>query len=170
MDMTGFTAYFLPWTYVILVPAAIVLLEPEDIPGWDTVRFFISSGLFLCGFSVCVMAALEMRKHNAKKKINNFPGILHTRLRPGKCLVKSGVYSYLRNPEILGILLMFSGESLYFLSIALCTYSIFAGVLLVFCTIHVEEKRLKELFGREFEEYREKVPMLIPLMRPPKNL
>ncbi len=85
---------------------------------------------------------------------------------PPKHLVIAGPYRYMRNPMILGVVLILLAETLLFWSLIL-----FLWTLLFFLTNHVslpfiEEKRLHKRFGTEYQQYVENVPRWIPRLTP----
>lgn len=74
-------------------------------------------------------------------------------------LVTSGPYAYTRHPIYLGAWLIALGLGLLF------GFPLIASVFLLFwlnLVIHFEEKELCEVYGREYEEYRRRVPRFIP--------
>jgi len=76
-------------------------------------------------------------------------------------IVAHGVYSIVRHPQYLGGLLAHVGIS-FVLS---AWYSLLftpLTVLLVFLISNKEEEELAKEFGKEYEDYKRKVPMLIP--------
>ena len=76
-------------------------------------------------------------------------------------IVTTGVYSVVRHPQYLGGLLAHIGFS-FFLS---ALYS-FLATPLVIVVIYIicwkEESELSKEFGKDYVDYEEKVPMLIP--------
>jgi len=78
-------------------------------------------------------------------------------------VVTSGPYKYCRNPMIFGYIFLWIGLGVLINSLFL-TFGISSIVtlLLVIMVKLWEEKHLKNLFGEEYEKYREKVPFLIP--------
>jgi protein-S-isoprenylcysteine O-methyltransferase Ste14 len=85
---------------------------------------------------------------------------------PTKKLVAFGLYRYVRNPMILGVSLVLSGESLLFRS-----YRIAAWLAFFFLMNHIyfllfEEPGLEKRFGREYLEYKGNVPRWIPRFTP----
>jgi protein-S-isoprenylcysteine O-methyltransferase Ste14 len=81
---------------------------------------------------------------------------------PPKRLVVRGLYRRVRNPMYLGILLVLSGEALFFRSRALLGY---AGLVFLFFFLFVvayEEPALTRKFGEEYERYCDRVPRWIP--------
>jgi protein-S-isoprenylcysteine O-methyltransferase Ste14 len=80
-----------------------------------------------------------------------------------KKLVISGPYRYCRNPMVFGAFTVYLSIVIYLNSVA----GLIALVILFFCAViylkNSEEKRLLKDFGPDYTEYREKVPMIIPL-------
>ena len=79
-----------------------------------------------------------------------------------KNLVVSGPYKYTRNPMLFGTLLMYLAFALFINSITsvVLVGAIFAFMLTV--VVKMEEKRLLNDFGNQYEEYRKKASMFIP--------
>ena len=85
---------------------------------------------------------------------------------PTRKLVVAGVYRYVRNPMILGVLTLLVGEALL-----LASYGIAALALLFFAIntlyfIFSEEPGLVKRFGQEYREYMQNVPRWIPRRKP----
>ena len=98
--------------------------------------------------------------------IRRMGGAARTKKDSAKRLVTTGPYAWTRNPLYLANLTAFSGF------VVLCELPWFAAisVLLLGAAYHriamYEESVLARQFGRDFEEYRARVPMWIP--RPPR--
>jgi protein-S-isoprenylcysteine O-methyltransferase Ste14 len=85
---------------------------------------------------------------------------------PTKKLVVHGIYRYVRNPMISGVLIILLGESLLF-----CSTWVFLWFLFFFIGNHVyfiksEEPGLIKRFGQEYAQYAENVPRWIPRRTP----
>jgi len=80
-------------------------------------------------------------------------------------LVTTGPYALCRNPMLLGSTIYYLGISLWLGSLS----AVIITALFLLCSIAyiklVEEKELEVRFGREYEEYKKKVPFLIPRLR-----
>lgn len=89
---------------------------------------------------------------------------------PPKNLVISGVYRYMRNPMILGILLTIFGEIVIFGSLSLIPYFLFLlfGHHLLFTKY--EESDLIKRFGEDYLLYMKNVPRWIPRIKPWEGL
>jgi protein-S-isoprenylcysteine O-methyltransferase Ste14 len=78
-------------------------------------------------------------------------------------LVVTGPYRYTRNPMLFGACMLYYAVAVYLNSIAA---GIIVTLFMVFMLIFVklsEERRLLKDFGSEYEAYRQKVSMFIPL-------
>jgi protein-S-isoprenylcysteine O-methyltransferase Ste14 len=82
-------------------------------------------------------------------------------IQPGHALVTGGIYSVIRNPSYVGLLVLSLGWALAFRS--------GVGVLLaalnippIVARIRSEEKLLRAHFGEEYEAYRVRTWRLIP--------
>jgi protein-S-isoprenylcysteine O-methyltransferase Ste14 len=82
---------------------------------------------------------------------------------PPPKLITTGLYACIRNPMALGMLLLLEGLGFYFGSLSLIIF--FAPLPVVLYAIYiklVEEPELELRFGREYIEYKKRVPMFIP--------
>lgn len=85
---------------------------------------------------------------------------------PTSRLVVTGIYRYVRNPMITGVLLILVGEAIAFLSLAL---AVWAATFFLLNLVHiplVEEPGLVKRFGDDYREYRQNVPRWIPRFTP----
>jgi protein-S-isoprenylcysteine O-methyltransferase Ste14 len=79
-------------------------------------------------------------------------------------IVTTGVYSIVRHPQYLGALLAHVGISIL-LSAAYSLLFTPLMVILIYLISRKEEEELTKEFGKEYENYKKKVPMLIPRLR-----
>ncbi|MHA2184305.1 MAG: methyltransferase family protein [Promethearchaeota archaeon] len=83
--------------------------------------------------------------------------------RPEK-IVNTGIYSKIRHPQYFGAILAHLGFSILLSSL----YSVLSSpfiIVLIYIISWKEEKELLAEFGQEYEEYKKKVPMLVPKIR-----
>ena len=94
----------------------------------------------------------------------SFNHVVQSRRAAGHALVTTGVYARLRHPSYFGFFWWALGTQLV-LGNAVCLVG-YAVVLWRFFAsrIRYEEESLVRFFGREYEQYRERVPTLIPLI------
>lgn len=85
---------------------------------------------------------------------------------PTQHFVAVGLYRYMRNPMILGGLLVLLGEAFIFGSSLIFVWCGFFGVLNHFWFINREEPDLERRFGAEYRQYKHNVPRWIPRRTP----
>jgi protein-S-isoprenylcysteine O-methyltransferase Ste14 len=90
---------------------------------------------------------------------NRFSGLVA--IQPGHRLVTSGVYSVIRHPSYLGLLITSLGWALAFRSgVGLVLTALLIPALIA--RINSEERLLRSEFGNEYESYRARTSRLIP--------
>jgi len=77
-------------------------------------------------------------------------------------LVTSGIYKYFRHPQYTGFVLILTGWLLHWeTTLTLAMYPIL--VLMYYLLARKEDTELKKEFGDEYEIYRQKTPMFLPI-------
>jgi len=76
---------------------------------------------------------------------------------PTKKLVIKGLYRFSRNPMYVGVLLILTGEAIFFHSNNLWIYALFIFSMFHLFVLLVEEPRLRRDFGEEYDRYCQKV-------------
>ncbi|MFQ5862656.1 MAG: methyltransferase family protein [Candidatus Brocadiales bacterium] len=84
-------------------------------------------------------------------------------------LIVSGPYRYVRNPMLLGMLLIVCGEGLYLRSPGIFSYLTAFFVFVNFVMVPGEECRLEEHFGEPYLRYKSKIRRWLPTTSPYKN-
>ena len=153
----------LPGTVLVFVPCLIIYSTQQVRLGWglpDPWRWLvvglgvacIGAGLWLMGQSIVLFARRGQ-------------GTLAP-WDPPRHLVVRGVYRYVRNPMISGVLSVLLGETLVLGSTSLLTwFLVVAGVNFIYIPL-LEEPQLVEWFGAEYRLYRQHVPRWIPRLHP----
>jgi protein-S-isoprenylcysteine O-methyltransferase Ste14 len=84
-------------------------------------------------------------------------------INPPPKLVTNGPYAYSRNPMMTGLFMVMAGIGIYFGSI---TLTFVMTPLFIFMSVlefkYIEEPELAKRFGKEYLEYKEKTPIIIP--------
>lgn len=80
-------------------------------------------------------------------------------------LVLSGPYKYVRNPMAIAGVGQGIAVSLVYLSLPIFIYAILGGVLWHIAVRPLEEKNMRERFGREYDEYQKRLRCWIPRAR-----
>jgi len=84
---------------------------------------------------------------------------------PTRKLVIGGMYGHVRNPMIIGVLIVLIGESIAILSLNIF---IWAGIFFItnnFFFVLYEEPNLEKRFGTEYQKYKKNVPRWIPRLK-----
>jgi protein-S-isoprenylcysteine O-methyltransferase Ste14 len=83
-------------------------------------------------------------------------------LDPTKHLVVAGPYRHVRNPMIVGNLLLLCGEAVLFSSRGVLLYAVLFWLTWHVLLVSREEPSLRRRFGSEYDTYRRKVPRWLP--------
>lgn len=130
---------------------------PDLLP--DPVRLALAAALGLVGlpFALWSHAALIFTGKGGPTDLFNVEISPRT-----KHLVVTGPYRYTRNPMVFGVNSCYAALAFYWNSLfALGIWAVWI-FLVVFYLKSTEEKRLLHDFGKEYEEYRQQVPMIVP--------
>ena len=143
----------LPFTVLVIVP---LLIEPHAV---------LASGLQLIAGLMVMLAGLFVMAQTIATFIRIGKGTLAP-WSPTRKLVVGGMYAYVRNPMILGVLTVLVGESLTFASGPILIWAIAFFAINTIYFILLEEPGLEQRFGDEYREYKKNVPRWIPRLRP----
>jgi protein-S-isoprenylcysteine O-methyltransferase Ste14 len=84
------------------------------------------------------------------------------KIHGAKGLVTSGIYKYIRHPQYTGFFLVMTGWLLHWeTTLTLVMYPILA--VMYYLLARKEDKELSKEFGEEYEVYRQKTPMFLPI-------
>jgi len=149
-------SFILPITVLIIVPLWI-----ED--DW-TIHFGLS---LICGLLLIVVGLVVM-----VLTISSFIRIGKGTLAPWsptKKLVIKGLYRYVRNPMILGVLTVLLGEALTVRSENMLIWAAAFFIINNIYFIIYEEPNLEQRFGNEYREYKKHVGRWVPRSNPYKR-
>jgi protein-S-isoprenylcysteine O-methyltransferase Ste14 len=116
-------------------------------------RIFLSLPLLLVG----AVLALSTVYSFTKARGSPVP------LNPPRRLVTTGLYNWIRNPMLLGWIMMLFGIGILLNSISLLL--IFTPLFILLNVVYlktVEEKEMEKKFSKEYLSYKKRVPMFIP--------
>ena len=85
---------------------------------------------------------------------------------PTRHLITGSLYAYVRNPMILGVLVLLFGEALLFDSAGIALLALFFFLVNTVYFHFSEEPGLEKRFGQEYAEYKQNVHMWIPRLKP----
>lgn len=87
---------------------------------------------------------------------------------PTRKLVISGLYKYVRNPMILGVLSILIGEALLINSISILIWAMLFFIINSVYFEFIEEPKLERKFGDAYLDYKDNVSRWIPNFKPYK--
>lgn len=159
----GIAIMALPFTVAVIVPAIILARSGNLQPSWTLARpmnmiavivgaLLLGSGIWLFFKTVSLFATVG-------------EGTLAPWDPPRKFVVR-GIYRYVRNPMISGVLAILLGESVLLASLALFYWFV---VFFLMNAVYIplsEERGLLERFGEDYTEYKKNVPRWIPRTTP----
>jgi len=120
-----------------------------DVLSWNKIRFFPNSNLV--GIAIATGGLiLHFYCHRIHQQA-------HEKSQQIEKLVTTGIFQKIRHPMYLGIVLAFVGLAVAWGVVWIFIPSIIFSVLAVLVAIKEEEFLLKK-FGRQYEEYMQKVP------------
>ena len=122
------------------------------VPGWPI-------SLMVVGGAICVGCFLAF---GWRGRGTPFP------LDPPREFVAVGFYRWVRNPMYLGMALVMIGEALLLPAITteMLIVTAILAALVTLLVVFYEEPHLHEVFGAEYDHYRQQVPRWIPRFRP----
>ena len=143
----------LPFNVLVVIPCAILWLTGFHYQRAGVWQLVLGGVFFVCG---AVLAGWTMRLFHKVGKGTPAPWAAP------KHLVTQGPYKLVRNPMIVGVLLLLIAESLI---LNACCIFYWAVTFFIINTIYFklfEEKQLEKTFGADYLEYKKNVPMWLP--------
>jgi protein-S-isoprenylcysteine O-methyltransferase Ste14 len=134
-----------PGVVAVLVPYLILRSRGHELlPENWTVTHFVGGALIIAGGVILVTCILRF--------VTEGKGTISP-LDPTKKLIVRGLYRYSRNPMYVGVMLILTGEALFWWSAALALYATVVFIAFNLFIILHEEPRLRRVFGPEYESY-----------------
>lgn len=153
-------------TYLILLPpmgglmALIYWFRESLLALHFGVRWPFTAAAIVIFLASIVIGALH-RRHLTPAVLFGLPQL--SRRGRGELLTE-GVYAHIRHPRYVQVGLGFAGIALFANYLAL--YVIAVGYWpVIFVVVLLEERELRERFGRQYEEYARRVPRFFPRLR-----
>ncbi len=99
--------------------------------------------LYFCGMFIHLLSHKEHKQ-------------AHSKVEDIEKIVKTGIYSKVRHPGYLGLILMFFGVAFWFANLVSVVIAIILSILWILTALKEEEYLLRK-FGKEYGEYMRKV-------------
>jgi protein-S-isoprenylcysteine O-methyltransferase Ste14 len=147
--------------FSLILPVIVLILVPLEIEK----KISISSiSAFLVGI-VFISTGIYIMSRTISGFIRIGKGTLAP-WSPTKKLIIAGMYRFVRNPMIIGVIIVLIGESIAILSFDILIWAaIFFIINNIYFQIYEEPDLLKK-FGDEYWEYKKNVPRWIPRLTP----
>jgi protein-S-isoprenylcysteine O-methyltransferase Ste14 len=155
------SSFLAPVILCIVIPYLIIAFEHPfaGISAITPVTGFLAVGLvILIGGLILFIAAIRMLIMIGNGTIMPWD--------PTRKLVTGSLYSYVRNPMILSLIIILVGEAILFASYGIALLAVLNLVINTVYFIFSEEPGLKKRFGEEYAEYKRNVPRWIPRLKP----
>ena len=156
--------YLLKQIFSFILPVIVLIIVPlnieKNILPHNT--FALIAGLLL------IFTGLYIMILTITKFVRIGKGTLAPWSPTGK-LVIDGMYRYVRNPMIIGVLIVLTGESLAILSLNVFIWTLIFFIINNIWYIFYEEPDLEKKFGDEYRKYKKSVPRWIPRLKPYKT-
>jgi protein-S-isoprenylcysteine O-methyltransferase Ste14 len=146
----------------ILIPGAVVVLIPYFIVSWGGLFIFQGWGVLQIAGIILVGIGVAILLHCSGMFAWVGRGTLAP-FDPPELLVVRGLYRYSRNPMYAGVLMMLSGESLFFESVSLLVYTVVWFGLINLVVVAYEEPTLRGDFGESYGQYCRTVHRWLPV-------
>jgi protein-S-isoprenylcysteine O-methyltransferase Ste14 len=120
-------------------------------PSWWTLALSII--ILILGWLICTWAALAFLRNRGTPVPFN----------PPPKLITTGLYRYIRNPMLLGLFLFLLGLGFFLGSLSLIF--IFTPLFILINVLYlkaIEEKEMEKKFGKQYLEYKKRVPIFFP--------
>ena len=133
---------------------------------WALDSFVFRFSTFLAGYVPLIIRLvpagllLAFSFYLAKKSMR----MVFTEKRDSPQVIKKEIYSYIRHPMYLAMILIYAGLTLATLSLLSLALSIFIFIFYNFIAAY-EEKLLENKLGQDYREYKNKVPRWLPRLK-----
>jgi protein-S-isoprenylcysteine O-methyltransferase Ste14 len=147
--------------FSFILPATVLVI----VPLWIENNRTIHAGFHLVFGLISILTGLAVMWFTISSFIRVGRGTLAP-WSPPKKLVIRGLYRYVRNPMILGVLIVLFGEALSLWSMNILIWAVsFLFINTIYFIIY-EEPNLESRFGDDYREYKKHVSRWIPRLSP----
>jgi protein-S-isoprenylcysteine O-methyltransferase Ste14 len=147
--------------FSFILPITVLVI----VPIWIEKNWTINLSFSLFAGSILVLIGLMIMVVCISSFIRIGRGTLAP-WSPTKTLVVRGLYRYVRNPMILGVLTVLLGEALALESQNILIWAASFFLINTIYFIVYEEPDLEDRFGDEYREYKKHVSRWVPRRRP----
>lgn len=150
--------------FTIFVPGTVAGLVPQQLARRDRKSNSSGSTSTRIAGSVSLLLGLLLYLHTGWRFADEGGGTPSPTDEP-EMLVTGGIYSFVRNPMYVAVLLCIGGQALLYNSKRIFLYGLVSWLVFDRWIAEYEEPHLTEKHGVAYEEYCERVPRWIPQLR-----
>jgi protein-S-isoprenylcysteine O-methyltransferase Ste14 len=147
--------------FSLILPVTVLIIVPALIEQ----KWVAAAGAQLIAGLLIVLLGLFVMAQTIFTFIRIGKGTLAP-WSPTHKLVVGGMYAYVRNPMILGVITVLIGESIVISSRPILLWAALVFIINTAYFMFSEEPGLEKRFGDEYRKYKKNVPRWIPRMRP----
>ncbi len=153
----------LPFSVTVLIPVVLLILSTWIGLPWILLYPVSWFSILVGGISMGVGLIVQYKTNRAFARVGK--GTLAP-WAPTQHFVVVGLYQYMRNPMIMGVLLVLLGEAIAFGSLLIFLWFVFFWAMNHLWFVRWEEPDLERRFGNEYRTYKTNVPRWIPRRTP----
>ncbi len=148
--------------FFVAAPGVMAGLVPWLVTGWDgspdgwDVLDVLGGLMVLLGLAMVVACFVRFVREG-----HGTPAPT----APTDVLVVGGLYRYLRNPMYVGVGLVIGGQCLAFRSLPLVAWLVVFVIAVTAFVVGYEQPALRRQYGASYDEYRRRVPAVVPRLR-----
>jgi protein-S-isoprenylcysteine O-methyltransferase Ste14 len=158
---TGLFSFIGVGTIARIIPHWLARSDQQSLPIDSRVSRWVGS--------VSVISGVLLYFHTAWRFSDEGRGTPLPVDEPEK-LVTGGIYTYLRNPMYVAVLLCIGGQALLYKSIYVLGYGLVLWLVSHTWILKYEEPHLTEKHGEIYEQYCERVPRWVPQLHPENDV
>jgi methanethiol S-methyltransferase len=155
--------------YILLSSAALLLIcwqwQPITAVVWKTENETISmiiTGLFFLGWLIVVLSTFMINHFEFFGLKQIFENLMNQQAGSPK-FQTNFLYKIIRHPIMLGFVIAFWATSL--MTVGHLIFSVTTTLYAIVAVKYLEEKDLLKLIGKEYQDYQNRVPMIIPFTK-----
>jgi protein-S-isoprenylcysteine O-methyltransferase Ste14 len=145
----------------LILPITVLIV----VPRWIENEWIMESNLNLAAGILVGLTGLSIMFVTISSFIRIGKGTLAP-WSPTKKLVIAGLYRYVRNPMILGVLIVLLAEAIVFSSKPILKWAGWFYIINTVYFILYEEPNLEERFGDDYVDYKKQVNRWLPRLTP----
>lgn len=164
-DMASQSVYLKTALFTVLVPGTVAGVIPRWLARRDQLHLPIDPILGRTVGGVPVIVGSLVYLHTTGRFAGEGRGTPSPADEPEE-LVTGGIYARVRNPMYLGVLLIITGQALWYRSVSVLWWALGCWLGFHNRVLEYEEPHLAAKHGEEYEQYRDRVPRWLPRVRP----